>query len=92
MEFFPGPRAERIFSECPRRPQEEARKASEELLEGEMPPAAHRLMHAHARLGTADRDRLAQGLAKTLGASPNTGQTDASASGCAGVPTRGRLS
>jgi hypothetical protein len=52
------------------RPQEEATEASEELLEGGMPPAAYRLMHAHARRGTADRDRLAQGLAKTLGGFP----------------------
>ena len=52
------------------RPQEEAAKASEELLDGEMPPAAYRLMHGHARLSTADRDRLAQGLAKTLGGAP----------------------
>jgi mono/diheme cytochrome c family protein len=52
------------------RPPKEATKASEELLEGEMPPAAYLLMHAHARLGTADRDRLARGLAKTLGATP----------------------
>ena len=51
------------------RPQEEAAKASEELREGEMPPAAYLLMHAHARLSTADRDRLAQGLAKTLAGS-----------------------
>jgi hypothetical protein len=49
------------------RPQKEASKASDELLEGEMPPAAYLLMHAHARLDSADRDRLAQGLAKTLG-------------------------
>ena len=56
------------FSEW-QRPQEEATKASEELLEGEMPPAIYELMHAHARLGGADRDRLAQGLAKTLGGS-----------------------
>ena len=57
------------FSEW-QRPQEEATKASEELLEGEMPPAAYLLMHANARLGSADRDRLAQGLAKTLGGAP----------------------
>ena len=57
------------FSEW-QRPQEEATKASEELLEGEMPPAAYLLMHANARLGNADRDRLAQGLAKTLGGAP----------------------
>jgi len=52
------------------RPQEKATKASEELLEGEMPPAGYLLMHAHARLGNADRDRLAQGLARTLGGAP----------------------
>jgi hypothetical protein len=56
------------FSEW-QRPQEEATKASEELLEGEMPPAAYVLVHAQARLSIADRDRLAQGLAKTLGGS-----------------------
>jgi hypothetical protein len=55
------------FSEWAR-PQEEAKKASEEVLEGEMPPVAYTLVHAHARLNAADRDRLAQGLAKTLGA------------------------
>jgi hypothetical protein len=57
------------FSEW-QRPQEEATKASEELLEGEMPPTAYVLMHAHARLSAADRDRLARGLAKTLGSTP----------------------
>ena len=49
------------------RPQEEAKEAAEEIREGEMPPAAYTLIHAHARLGAADRDRLAQGLARTLG-------------------------
>ena len=57
------------FSEW-QRPQEEATKASEELMEGEMPPKAYLLMHAHAHLSTADRDRLAQGLAKTMGDTP----------------------
>lgn len=56
------------FSEW-QRPQKEATKASEELLEGEMPPTAYLLMHSNARLGNADRDRLAQGLKKTLGGS-----------------------
>jgi hypothetical protein len=56
------------FSE--QRPQEEATKASEEVLEGEMPPATYLLMHAHARLSPSDRDRLADGLATTLGRSP----------------------
>ena len=54
------------FSEWPR-PQEEAKEAAEEVLEGEMPPAAYTVVHAHARLSAADRDRLAQGLARTLG-------------------------
>lgn len=57
------------FSEWTR-PQEEAREAAGEVLEGEMPPAAYTLVHAHARLGDADRDRLAQGLATTLGTAP----------------------
>jgi mono/diheme cytochrome c family protein len=48
------------------RPQEEATKAAEELLEGEMPPAAYLLVHSQARLSIADRDRLAHGLTKTL--------------------------
>ena len=54
------------FSEWSR-PQEEANEAAEEVREGEMPPVAYTLVHAHARLNAADRDRLAQGLAKTLG-------------------------
>ena len=56
------------FSEW-QRPQEKSADAVEELLEGEMPPLPYRLMHAHARLSDADRDRLARGLAKTLGIS-----------------------
>ena len=55
------------FSEWTRR-QEEAKEAAEEVREGEMPPAAYTLVHAHARLNPADRGRLAQGLATTLGA------------------------
>ena len=54
------------FSEW-QRPQEEASEAGEEVLEGEMPPRIYRLMHAHARLTAADRERLARGLARTLG-------------------------
>ena len=49
-----------------RRPQEEATEASEAVRKGEMPPAAYKLVHAHARLSAADRNRLAQGLARTL--------------------------
>jgi hypothetical protein len=56
------------FSEW-QRPQEEASEAADVLREGEMPPALYGLMHGHARLDAADRDRLASGLAKTLGGS-----------------------
>lgn len=56
------------FSEW-QRPQKKASDAAEELREGEMPPAMYQLMHAHGRLSAADRDRLAGGLARTLGAS-----------------------
>ena len=54
------------FSEWTR-PQKDAKEAAKELREGEMPPSAYMLIHAHARLSAADRDRLAQGLAKTVG-------------------------
>ena len=37
-----------------------------EVREGEMPPGAYTWVHAHARLTAADRERLAQGLARTL--------------------------
>jgi hypothetical protein len=60
-------RAALNFSEW-QRPQKKSHDAAEELLEGEMPPAIYRLMHAHARLSDADRDRLARGLVTTLGA------------------------
>ena len=59
-------RAALNFSEW-QRPQEEATKAAEEVLEGEMPLRIYRLMHAHARLSAADRERLARGLERTLG-------------------------
>jgi hypothetical protein len=57
------------FSEWSR-PQEEAKDASEEVLEGDMPPASYTLVHPTARLSSGDRDRLAQGLAKTFGGPP----------------------
>jgi hypothetical protein len=57
------------FSEWPRL-QQEAKEAAEEVLEGEMPPVAYRLVHAHARLSAIDRNQLAQGLARTFGAAP----------------------
>lgn len=54
------------FSEWQRQ-QEEATEAAEQVLEREMPPGIYQLMHAHARLGAADRERLGRGLARTLG-------------------------
>ena len=57
------------FSEW-QRAQEKASEAAEEVLEGEMPLRMYQLMHAHARLSTADRERLARGLEKTLGRRP----------------------
>ena len=60
-------RAHLNFSEW-QRPQKEADEAAEEVLEGKMPLRVYRLMHAHARLSAADRERLARGLEKTLGA------------------------
>jgi hypothetical protein len=62
-------RAELNFSEW-QRPQREAREAPEVLREGEMPPLTYRLVHGHARLTTAERERLAQGLARTLTGRP----------------------
>lgn len=59
-------RAALNFSEWTR-PQKEAKEAAAEVREGEMPPTAYKLMHAQARLSAADVERLAQGLARTLG-------------------------
>jgi hypothetical protein len=54
------------FSEWNRH-QKEAKEAAAEVREGEMPPTAYKLIHGHARLSGADLDRLAEGLARTLG-------------------------
>lgn len=54
------------FSEWTR-PQKEAKEAAQEVREGEMPPTPYTLIHAHARLSAAEQDRLAQGLAATVG-------------------------
>ena len=59
-------RAALNFSEW-QRPQKEAKEAAEEVREGDMPPVAYTLIHGHARLSDADVDRLAQGLARTVG-------------------------
>ena len=67
-DVFEG-RAVLNFSEW-QRTQEKATEAAEEVLEGEMPLRMYQLMHAHARLSTADRERLARGLENTLGRRP----------------------
>ena len=54
------------FSEW-QRPQEEAAEAAEQVLEQEMPPNIYRLVHSDARFSDGDRDRLARGLAQSLG-------------------------
>jgi len=59
-------RAALNFSEW-QQPQEDATEAAEEVLEGEMPLRSYQLMHAHARLSDADRERLARGLERTVG-------------------------
>ena len=58
-------RAALNFSEWQRR-QKEADEAAEKVLEREMPPRAYQVMHAHARLTPAERERLARGLERTL--------------------------
>jgi mono/diheme cytochrome c family protein len=59
-------RAALNFSEW-QRPQEEAQEAAEAVLEGEMPMPIYQLVHAHARLSAGERQRLAQGLERSLG-------------------------
>lgn len=54
------------FSEW-QRPQEEASEAAEAVMERKMPPTAYTLVHAHARLDATERDRLARGLARSIG-------------------------
>jgi len=48
-------------------PQREADEASEVVREGEMPPAIYLVTHPEARLSDAERQTLADGLAKSLG-------------------------
>ena len=64
-------RAHLNFSEWTR-PQDDADEAGEEVREGEMPLKIYTLMHAHARLTDAEREQLAAGLERTLGARAHT--------------------
>lgn len=59
-------RAALNFSEWQRR-QEEAHEAAKEVREGEMPLRMYAVMHAHARLTAAERERLVRGLERTVG-------------------------
>lgn len=62
---------------------EEEDESAESVIEGEMPPAAYRLLHSSARLSADERNQLARGLAATFGASLSDslpGRTRASAS------------
>ena len=56
------------FSEW-QRPQEEAGEAAKAVEEGEMPPTQYLFMHGDATLSAVERDRLIQGLTRTLGTS-----------------------
>lgn len=58
-------RAHLNFSEWTR-PQKDADEAAAEVREGEMPLKIYTLMHAHARLTPAERERLAAGLERTI--------------------------
>jgi mono/diheme cytochrome c family protein len=49
------------------RPQSEAGEIIEKVREGEMPPLQYRLLHPKARLSSAERQALVQGLEATLG-------------------------
>ena len=64
-------RAALNFSEG-QRPQKEAHEAAEEIRDGAMPLRIYQVMHAHARLSAADRERLARGLERTVGAQRRT--------------------
>ena len=50
--------------------QPEAGDAAEKVRSGEMPPLQYKLIHAGARLSSAERAALAAGLARTFAASP----------------------
>lgn len=53
---------------------EELEEMGEVVLEGEMPTQDYLLLHAGARLTSAERQALADGLMRTAGLSPLTGE------------------
>ena len=70
-----GGRQKLNFSEWDR-PQPGADEAAEAVQEGDMPPWQYRPLHPGARLSSAERQALIQGLEATFGLGPggNTGQ------------------
>jgi hypothetical protein len=58
------------------RPAEEADEAAETVREGEMPPRPYTLIHPDARLTDGELQRLAAGLAATLGRDGGSGDED----------------
>jgi mono/diheme cytochrome c family protein len=58
------------------RPQRDARKAGQEVREGEMPPALYLVAHAEARLSAAEKEQLAAGLDATFGSGPAASADD----------------
>jgi mono/diheme cytochrome c family protein len=54
------------FSEW-NQPQEHAKEAADVVREKEMPPLQYLVLHPEARLADSERDRLARGVAATVG-------------------------
>ena len=54
------------------RPRDGAADMEQLVREGEMPPGAYLLTHPTARLSAAEREQLAMGLDRTLGAGVET--------------------
>lgn len=52
------------------RPQPGAGEAGEAVTEGEMPPLQYKIMHSSARLSDAEKQELADGLARTFQQDP----------------------
>lgn len=63
------------FSEWTR-PQKEAGEAAKEVREGEMPMKIYLIAHPEARLTTAERAQLVEGLTATLGSEAQVSERD----------------
>ncbi len=58
------------------RPENEGDHAAHMVREGEMPPAAYRMMHSGARLSDAKREALIAGLVATFGDHEHGGESE----------------